>query len=47
MADLITPFSYGTHLSFMRQNGKGYEKETMVVTGHDIKYQKEAMRNKR
>jgi hypothetical protein len=27
MADLITPFSYGTHLSFMRQSGKGYEKE--------------------
>jgi len=41
-------FFLWTHLSFMRQNGKGYEKEKiMVVTGHEIKYGNEMMRNKR
>jgi hypothetical protein len=27
MADFDYSFSYGTHLTVMRQNGKGYEKE--------------------
>jgi hypothetical protein len=47
MAYLITPFSYGTHLSFMRQMERDTRKKTMVVTGHEIKYRNEAMQNKR
>ena len=47
MADLITPFSYETHLSFMRQMERDTKNKTMVVTGHEIKYRNEAMRNKR